>query len=110
MKNNGSFSCSHAETSSVGGVMLERSHLDLLREIERRGSLTAAARQLGLTQSALSHSVRKLEQQLGADLWVREGRGLRLTAAGEHLLTFAQRILPQFEHAEHVVEQIARGE
>lgn len=90
--------------------MLERSHLDLLREIERRGSLTAAARQLGLTQSALSHSVRKLEQQLGADLWVREGRGLRLTAAGEHLLTFAQRILPQFEHAEHVVEQIARGE
>jgi LysR family transcriptional regulator for metE and metH len=90
--------------------MLERFHLDLLREVERQGSLTAAARRLGLSQSALSHAVRKLEQELGADLWEREGRGLRLTAAGRHLLAFAQRVLPQFEHAEHVVAQIARGE
>lgn len=90
--------------------MLERSHLDLLREIDRQGSLTAAARRVGLSQSALSHAVRKLEQQLGAALWEREGRGLRLTAAGLHLLAFAQRVLPQFEHAERVVEQIARGE
>jgi len=90
--------------------VLERSHLDLLREIERQGSLTAAAKRLGLTQSALSHSVRKLEQRLGADLWEREGRGLRLTPAGRHLLSFAQRVLPQFEHAERVVSQMARGE
>lgn len=90
--------------------MLERSHLNLLREIERQGSLTAAARRLGLSQSALSHAVRKLEDQLGATLWEREGRGLRLTASGAHLLAFAQRVLPQFEHAEQTVAQIARGE
>jgi LysR family transcriptional regulator for metE and metH len=82
----------------------------LLREVQRQGSLTAAARSLGLTQSALSHSVRKLEQQLGTPVWQREGRGLKLTAAGEHLMALAQRVLPQLEHAEHVLGQIARGE
>jgi LysR family transcriptional regulator, regulator for metE and metH len=90
--------------------MIERHHLELVREVERRGSLTAAARKLGLTQSALSHAVRKLEQQLAVELWQREGRGLRLTSAGEHLLGFAERVLPQFEHTERVVAQIARGQ
>ena len=90
--------------------MIERSHLELLREVERQGSLTAAAREVGLSQSALSHAVRKLEQQLDTNLWQREGRGLRLTAAGQHLLAFAERVLPQFEHAERLVTQIARGQ
>ena len=89
---------------------LERVHLSLLREVQRQGSLTAAARSLRLTQSALSHTVRKLEQQLGTPLWVREGRGLKLTAAGNHLTALAQRLLPQFEHAEHLLSQFARGE
>jgi LysR family transcriptional regulator for metE and metH len=90
--------------------VLERFHLALVREVERQGSLTAAARRLGLSQSALSHAVRKLEQTLGADVWERAGRGLRLTTAGEHLLGFSERMLPQFEHAEAVVRQLARGE
>jgi LysR family transcriptional regulator for metE and metH len=89
---------------------LERSHLSLLREVERRGSLTAAAGSLGLTQSALSHTVRKLEQQIGTRIWEREGRSLQLTSAGRYLLSLAQRLLPQLEHAEHVLGQIARGE
>ena len=45
--------------------MLERIHLAVLREVDRQGSLTAAAEVLCLTQSALSHSMRKLEEQLG---------------------------------------------
>jgi LysR family transcriptional regulator, regulator for metE and metH len=90
--------------------VLERAHLSLLREVQRQGSLTAAARKLGLTQSALSHTVRKLEQQLGTAVWEREGRGLRLTSAGTYLMTLAQRLLPQLEHAELVVSQFARGE
>jgi LysR family transcriptional regulator for metE and metH len=89
---------------------LERSHLSLLREVERQGSLTAAARSLGLTQSALSHTVRKLEQQIGTRIWEREGRSLQPTSAGRYLLALAQRLLPQLEHAEHVLGQIARGE
>ena len=62
--------------------MLERIHLSIVKEVDRQGSLTAAAGTLCPTQSALSHSVRKLEQQLGTDIWVREGRSLRLTQAG----------------------------
>jgi LysR family transcriptional regulator for metE and metH len=89
---------------------LERIHLNLLREVEQKGTLTGAARSLGLTQSALSHAVRKLEQQLGTRIWEREGRGLRLTGPGRYLLALAERVLPQLEHAEHVIGQMARGE
>jgi LysR family transcriptional regulator for metE and metH len=91
-------------------AMLERIHLNLLREVEKQGSLTAAAKSLGLTQSALSHSVRKLEQQLGIPIWEREGRGLRLTHAGRYLMALSKRLLPQIEHAEHVLAQFASGE
>jgi LysR family transcriptional regulator for metE and metH len=89
---------------------LERVHLSLLREVDRLGSLTAAARSLGLTQSALSHTVKRLEQQFGTPIWRKEGRGLRLTPAGNYILSLAERVLPQFEHAEQVVDQFARGE
>ncbi|TXC84418.1 LysR family transcriptional regulator [Paraburkholderia azotifigens] len=90
--------------------MLERSHLMLVREVERQGSLTGAADKLNLTQSALSHTVKKLEQQLGTPVWMREGRSMRLTQAGQYLLGLANRLLPQFEHAEERMKQYAQGE
>jgi len=90
--------------------MIERSHLAILREVERQGSLTAAADTLCLTQSALSHAIRKLEQQIGTPLWVKEGRRLRFTQAGNHLLGLAQRLLPQFEHAEELMAEFAKGQ
>jgi LysR family transcriptional regulator for metE and metH len=90
--------------------MLERFHLLVIREVERQGSLTAAAEVLHLTQSALSHTVKKVEQQLGTPIWDREGRTLRLTQAGQYLLSLANRLLPQFEHAEARMKQYAAGE
>ncbi|MCG2581795.1 MAG: LysR family transcriptional regulator [Marinobacter sp.] len=90
--------------------MIERNHLEILREVERQGSLTAAAEALHLTQSALSHAVKKLESQLGTSVWEREGRQLRLTQAGQYLLSLATRLLPQFEHAEMLIGQFARGQ
>ena len=90
--------------------MLERIHLATVQEVARRGSLTAAADVLCLTQSALSHSIKKLEQQLGVAIWQREGRSLRLTQAGEHLLGVATRVLPQLELAEQRLRQYAAGE
>ncbi|SAL71327.1 LysR family transcriptional regulator [Caballeronia cordobensis] len=90
--------------------MLERAHLLVVREVERQGSLTAAADVLNLTQSALSHTVKKLEQQLGTPVWTREGRSMRLTQAGEYLLGLANRMLPQFELAEARMKQYAQGE
>ncbi len=90
--------------------MLERIHLTILREVDRQGSLTAAAKVLCLTQSALSHTIKKAEQQLGTPLWKKEGRHLRLTQAGHYLLSLATRLLPQFEHAETRVRQYAQGQ
>jgi LysR family transcriptional regulator for metE and metH len=90
--------------------MLERIHLAVIREVDRQGSLTAAADVLCLTQSALSHTVKKIEQQLGTAIWKREGRSLRLTQAGQYLLGLANRLLPQLEHAEQLMRQFADGE
>lgn len=90
--------------------MIERVHLNILRQIERDGSLTAAARSLHLTQSALSHAIKKLENQSGAQIWVREGRRVQLTAAGRHLLNAAERLLPQLERVDAVLADYASGE
>jgi len=90
--------------------MIERIHLQIVREVEQQGTLTAAASQLCLTQSALSHTMRKLELALGADIWLREGRRLRLTQAGTYLLELANRVLPQLNHAEERLQQYAKGE
>jgi LysR family transcriptional regulator for metE and metH len=90
--------------------MLERIHLAVIREVHRQGSLTAAADVLCLTQSALSHTIKKLEQQLGTPVWDREGRKLRFTQAGEYLLGLANRLLPQLEHAEQLMQQYAKGQ
>jgi len=90
--------------------MIERSHLSILREIERNGTLTAAADRLHLTQSALTHAIKKLEQRTTVKLWNKEGRTLRLTQAGSYLLSVANRLVPQLEYADQVIERFARGE
>lgn len=90
--------------------MIERTHLRILREIERRGSLTAAAEALHLTQPALSHAIKKLEQQAHVRIWERDGRRVRLTAAGDYLLGAANRLLPQLERIDAVLAEHAAGE
>ena len=90
--------------------MLERFHLEVLAAINKYGTLTQAAESLNLSQSALSHSIKKLEGQLSLSIWQKEGRNLRLTPAGEHILGLANRLLPQFAHAEQLLQQVADGQ
>lgn len=90
--------------------MLERTHLRVIQAVEQQGSLTAAAQVLCVTQSALSHTMRKLEDNIGTAVWLREGRSLRMTQAGRFLLNIANRVLPVLEHAEGKLKQIACGE
>ena len=90
--------------------MLERIHLEILTAIKEHGTLTKAADSLHLSQSALSHSIKKLEGQIATPIWKKEGRNLRLTAAGERIQTLANRVLPQFLHSELLLSQIAKGE
>lgn len=90
-------------------AVIERIHLEIVRAVDEHGSLTAAAATLHLTQSALSHSIAKLESQLGVAIWQREGRRLRPTQAGEFLLAVANRLAPQFAHAEERLRQFGAG-
>lgn len=90
-------------------MTIERQHLSVLREVARAGGVTAAAERLNLSQSAVSHAIAKLEDQHGVKIWRRQGRGLRLTQAGEFLLDLADRLVPEFEHAERVLADYARG-
>jgi len=90
--------------------MIDRINLEIIQAVEQHGSLTAAGKALNLTQSALSHAVKKLERLQGTDIWHREGRNLRLTQAGEYLLAVANRVLPQLMYAEERMRQFGRGE
>jgi LysR family transcriptional regulator, regulator for metE and metH len=81
-----------------------------VQETERQGSLTSAAIELNVTQSALSHAMKKFEREMGCAVWLREGRSLRLTQAGQYLLAVANRILPQLDLAEERMRQYARGQ
>lgn len=70
--------------------------LDQLRQldaIEREGTISAAARELHLSQSALSRSVRRLEAELGMELFDRDGRRVRLNEAGAVAVDWARQIL-----------------
>ncbi|WP_448246589.1 LysR family transcriptional regulator [Thalassotalea agariperforans] len=89
--------------------MIERTHLAIIKQVDTVGTLTEAAENLCLTQSALSHAIKKLEGQLGVNIWKKEGRNLRLTQAGQALLAMAERVLPQFQYTEQLMRQIADG-
>lgn len=90
--------------------MIERAHLKILREINRQGSVTAAADKLCLTQSALSHTIRKLEGLVGCELWEKKGRNIHLTQSGKFLLKEAERILPQLERIDTKLKEFANNE
>ncbi|MCW5688758.1 MAG: LysR family transcriptional regulator [Pseudolabrys sp.] len=72
-------------------------------EVARQGSLSGAARALGLTPSAVSRIVGRIEGRLGVRLLVRTTRSLRLTAEGENYVRAARRILADIAEAERAI-------
>lgn len=80
--------------------MLSLPRLRLLREVHRTGSLTAAARTLNYTPSAVSQQLKLLERETGTALLESVGRGVRLTPAAQGLVGHAERILAHMEEAE----------
>lgn len=90
--------------------MIERQHLLLIKMIDETGSVTKAARELYLTQSAVSHAMKKLEAQLAIQLWRKSGRKVELTSAGEKLLQMANKLVPQFEKLEQDLIAFAKGD
>jgi DNA-binding transcriptional LysR family regulator len=78
---------------------MELSDLTLFRTVVTAGGVTRAAERLHRVQSNVTTRVRKLEQELGVDLFVREGRGMQLSASGKVLLGYADRILALADEA-----------
>jgi LysR family transcriptional regulator for metE and metH len=89
--------------------MLDRQHLTIIREVNRTGRVTAAAENLNMSQSAVSHAIAKLEKRHGVKVWRKKGRGLELTQAGRYLLELSQRLVPELEHAERTLADFSHG-
>ncbi|GAB7128160.1 LysR family transcriptional regulator [Silvimonas sp. JCM 19000] len=90
--------------------LLELRHLKTLAAIHDTGSVTRAAERLHLTQSALSHQLRLLEEHYGVPLLTRKGSTLAFTPAGEKLVALATSVLPQVASAERDVARLREGE
>ncbi|MCP9986805.1 LysR family transcriptional regulator [Streptomyces sudanensis] len=87
--------------------MIEARHLRVLRAVAATGSFSAAARELGCTQPAVSQQMKALESSAGTPLLIRTGREMRLTQAGEALVRHAAGVLAGLTAAEEEVAAIA---
>ena len=82
-------------------------HLSVFHAVAKAGSVNAAARLLHTSQPAVSRELRTLEERLGVALFDRLPRGMRLTEAGQVLLSYAERIFGLDEAAERALRELA---
>ena len=83
--------------------------LTMMDTIARTGSFAAAAREMGKVPSALTYSVRQLEESLDVLLFDRRSRQAELTAAGHELLNEGRRLLHELDAVANRVRRVATG-
>ncbi len=83
--------------------------LETFEAVLDRGSLNAAAAELGYAQSTVTQHIQQLEQQLGVQLFHRDGKRLRISEAGKVLQQHAETLLRQATEIQHVLGQFASG-
>lgn len=88
---------------------IEFRHLRTIKAIHDAGGLQKAADILHITQSALSHQIKGLEDQAGVELFVRRSKPLKLSAAGQRILRLAERILPEIDALQAEFEALHEG-
>jgi LysR family transcriptional regulator for metE and metH len=89
--------------------MIDIRHLRTLLALREAGSLAEAAERLHLTQSALSHQLKGLEDDTGLQVFVRKSNPPRFTRAGERLLELADLVLPAMREAERDLARMKNG-
>ena len=89
--------------------ILEVRHLRTLTALRDTGSLSRAAMLLNLTQSALSHQLKALEDHFGLPLFTRKSTPLQFSPAGLRLLQLADSVLPQLASAQRDINRLAQG-
>jgi len=87
---------------------LDSRQLRAFASLARTGSFTRTARELHLSQSAISHSMKALETDMGCRLLDRLGKTVTLTQAGEHLLYYAQKILRDMTDARDSISHLGK--
>ncbi|MEZ5751345.1 MAG: LysR family transcriptional regulator [Paracoccaceae bacterium] len=90
-------------------MYIELRHLKTIRAIHQAGGVARAADLLNITQSALSHQLKGLEEQCGVELFVRRTKPLRLSAAGHRVLRLAEDVLPRVEALEEDFRALIAG-
>ena len=88
---------------------LELRHLRTLLALREAGNLSRAAQLLNLTQSALSHQLKGLEDHYGTELFERKSSPLSFGVAGQRLLKLAELVLPQIDEADRDVRKLVEG-
>lgn len=88
--------------------MLELRHLRTLSALQETGSVSLAAQRVHLTQSALSHQLKALQEHYQLPLIQRSGHAVQLTEAGKRLAKLAEKILGEVQSAERDLAKIAR--
>lgn len=88
---------------------IEFRHLRTIKAIHETGGLARAAAQLNITQSALSHQIKGIEDQAGVELFVRRSKPLKLSSAGMKMLAAAESILPQVAALEAEFDGLIAG-
>ena len=83
---------------------MDLSDLTIFRAVVEEGGITRAAERLGRVQSSVTTRVRQLEDDLGVELFIREGKRLRLAPAGRVLLDYADRLLGLADEARGAVQ------
>lgn len=91
-------------------IMIELRHLKTLMALREHGSLVAAASDLCLTPSALSHQLKELDQWFGVEVVHRRTRPVSFSNVGERLLKLADDILPQVQIAQGDITRIVHGQ
>lgn len=90
-------------------MYLEFRHLRTIRAVHEAGGLARAADILHITQSALSHQVKALEEQVGMELFLRRSKPMKLSPAGLKLLRLAEVVLPEVARVEEEFRAMQAG-
>ena len=85
---------------------MELRHLRTIAAVARHGSFTKAGEELHLAQSAISQQIRRLEQELGVEVFRRTSRSVELTAEGRVILGYAQRVLAEVDGLHSELEEL----
>ncbi len=94
---------------NIPKMHIDLRHLKTIAMVQETGSLARAADRLHITQSALSHQIKAMEDQAGVEIFVRRSKPMRLSAAGMRLLRLAERVLPEIAAVEAEFEALREG-